>query len=126
MAITQTAAKTVRRRLATALGLAALTATAGAVFATPASASTNCAAGYHCVMYNNVTGLGLGQGVNDNSASASNSSTGGYESHFYLHRDYDTFLFCVNPGSEVNILPSGQRNQASSLLLRPRTTVPCY
>jgi len=151
MAITRTTAKTgIRRRLAAAIGLATLAATAGAVFATPAAASTNCASGYHCLFYAswdsakhsffnsdsnfsgdtfneyNVNGSGLGTGVNDNSMSASNSSTGGYESHYYLNPNYNTFLFCVNPGSEVNMLPSGQANAASSLQLRGTTSIHCY
>lgn len=154
MAITRTTTKTgrtgIRGRVAAALGATALIATGGAIFATPAAASTNCASGYHCVMYSNlgsakhsyfnsdsnfvgdtfnqynVNGAGLGQGVNDNSGSASNSSTGGYESHYYLHINHNTFLFCVNPGSEVDGLPTADRNLASSLLLRGTTSINCY
>lgn len=151
MANTRTTSKTgTRRRLAAALGVAALAVTAGAVFATPSAASTNCASGYHCVMWGsldsakhsyfnsdsnfvgdtfnqyNVNGSGQGSAVNDNVASASNSSTGGYESHYYLHINHSSFLFCVNPGSEVNWLPGGQANAASSLLLRGTTSISCY
>lgn len=71
-------------------------------------------------------GTGYGQNVNDNTESASNSSTGGYESHYYLNINYDTFLFCVNPGSYVEYLPSGQANLASSLQLTGTTSISCY
>jgi hypothetical protein len=40
--------------------------------------------------------------------------------------NHESFLFCVNPGSEVNKLPNTQAHRASSLLLRTRTTIPCY
>ncbi|ELP65551.1 hypothetical protein ACKI1I_39485 [Streptomyces turgidiscabies] len=151
MAITRSGSKTgIRSRFAAALGVAALAATAGAVFATPAAASTNCASGYHCVMWSglgsakhsyfnsdtnfagdtfneyNVNGAGQGSSVNDNTLSASNSSTGGYESHFYRNSGYNGFLFCVNPGSEVDGLPSSQANLASSLQLRGTTSISCY
>lgn len=132
------------------LGLAAMVAAGGAVLAAPASASTNCSTGYHCVFYSSlssakhsyfnsdtdfsndtfneygVNGIGLGQTVNDNSWAASNSSTGGYESHFYVNAGYGTFLFCVNPGSEINELAESHKDRASSLRLRGTTSISCY
>lgn len=112
-----------------------------------------CNAGYHCVF---ITGLGSasrayynsdsdfrndtfsnGSVVNDNVWSASNSSTGNYESHYYYNPGYGGGLvFCVNPGSSVNYDQLtddsidgngyGQRDEISSLQLRPRTSVRCF
>ncbi|MET9914060.1 hypothetical protein ABZZ74_46335 [Streptomyces sp. NPDC006476] len=138
-----------RKRLAAVVGLAATMAVGGAVLASPASAAPNCASGYHCVFFlgfdsakhsyfnsdtnfsgdtfNQGSGLsGYGQSVNDNVVSASNSSNSNYESHYYVNSNYGTFLFCVNPGSSVEYLPSSKQNQASSLQLRGRTTISCY
>jgi len=112
-----------------------------------------CANGFHCVF---LAGLGSarhsyfnsdtnfagdtfddGTGVNNYVWSASNSSTGGYESHYYYGANYSGGLvFCVNPGGEV--VPSeltddgidgngvGRRDEASSLRLRPGTTISCF
>lgn len=151
MAMTRTTSKARSRKgLATLVGLVAMVAAGGTVMATPAAASTNCASGYHCVFFNSlnsakhsyfdsdtnfagdtfnqagVNGEGSGQAVNDNTWAASNSSTGGYESHYYVNSGYNTFLFCVNPGSEVNSLPTAQRDRASSLQLRGTTSISCY
>ncbi|MFR0359472.1 hypothetical protein [Streptomyces sediminimaris] len=138
-----------RKRLAAVVGLAVTMAAGGAVLASPASAGPNCASGYHCVFYlgfdsakhsyfnsdtnfsgdtfNQGSGLsGYGQSVNDNVVSASNSSNSNYESHYYVNSNYGTFLFCVNPGSSVEYLPSSKQNLASSLRLRGRTTISCY
>ncbi|MFD7898637.1 hypothetical protein [Streptomyces sp. NPDC059743] len=143
----------VRRRLAAVTGLTAMAATAGLLLgASPASAGPNCASGNHCVFYlgindsarqsyfdtdsnftndtfNELTSrAGGGVNVNDNTVSASNSSTGGYESHYYRDAgtSWSTFLFCVNPGSYVDYLPSSQQNLASALRLRGTTTISCY
>ncbi|MFF9394394.1 hypothetical protein [Streptomyces griseoluteus] len=137
-------------RLGAALGVAAVLAATGAVFASPATASTNCPSGYHCLFYNSLesakhkyfdsdsnfaddtfndrggNGYGYGQTVNDNSWAASNSSTGGYESHYYANSNYSSFLFCVNPGSEVNAVSTSQKDKASSLRLRGTTSISCY
>lgn len=141
----------IRRRFGLPAALAAMAASAGLlVSATPASAGPNCASGYHCVFYLGITDSarhsyfdsdsnfagdtfnqltnrwGGGLSVNDNTVSASNSSTGGYESHYYYNSGYSGFLFCVNPGSSVDYLPSGLQNRASSLRLRGTTTIDCY
>ncbi|MEX3106059.1 MULTISPECIES: hypothetical protein [unclassified Streptomyces] len=144
-----TARTGLRRKLGAVVGVVAAAATGMTLLAAPASAGPNCASGYHCVFYSSLTsarhsyfnsdanftndtfnqvssGAGYGQNVNDNTASASNSSTGGYESHYYLHINNNSFLFCVNPGSYVQYLPSGQRNEASSLQLTGTTSTPCY
>ncbi len=145
-------AASIRRKLAITAGFTALAAASAVGLAGPASAGTACSSGYHCVFYLgydsakhsyfnsdsnftddtfNQTGLnggsaGMGQNVNDNLESASNSSTGGYESHYYLDINYGNFLFCVNPGSQVQYLPAGQTNEASSLQLTGSTTTHCY
>ncbi|MFV0131735.1 hypothetical protein ACLGIH_00310 [Streptomyces sp. HMX87] len=133
--------------------LAAMAASAGLLLgATPASAGPNCASGYHCVYYlginnsarhsyfnsdtdfrndtfNQLTGrAGGGATVHNNVVSASNSSTGGYESHYYtgVGSDWGGFLFCVNPGSHVDYLPSSLQDRASSLRLRGTTSVNCF
>ncbi|MFJ4467083.1 hypothetical protein ACIP2X_06095 [Streptomyces sp. NPDC089424] len=141
----------IRRRLGFTAALAAMAASAGLLAtAAPASAGPNCASGYHCVFYLGIndsarhsyfnsdsnfagdtfnqltTRSGGGQGVNDNTVSASNSSTGGYESHYYVNSGYSGFLFCVNPGSYVDYLPGSQQNTASSLQLRGTTSISCY
>lgn len=136
------------RRAGLVAGLvAALSAAGGALAATPASAGVNCSAGYHCLFYTDVNsskrsyfntdgnfsndvfsggnGVGSGQVVDNNSWAASNSSTGGYESHYYDGYNSSGFLFCVNPGATVHSLPSNLRDRASSLLLRGTTSVPC-
>ncbi|MDN0199921.1 hypothetical protein [Streptomyces sp. S.PNR 29] len=142
-----------RTRLAAVSGLAAMAASAGLLLgAAPASAGPNCASGYHCVYYlgindsarhsyfdsdtdfrndtfNQLTSrTGGGQTVHNNVASASNSSTGGYESHYYtgVGSDWEGFLFCVNPGSHVDYLPGSLQNRASSLRLRGTTSINCF
>ncbi|OLF12551.1 hypothetical protein [Actinophytocola xanthii] len=112
-----------------------------------------CSSGYHCVFWSalgsashdyfnsdvNFTDdlLTNGEVVNDNIWSASNSSTGGYESHYYYDISYGGGLvFCVNPGGAVEYteltddLVDGngvaQRDEASSLRLRGTTTIPCF
>ncbi|MGC5563208.1 hypothetical protein ACPYPG_10215 [Streptomyces sp. FR-108] len=142
-----------RKRSTAVAGLAVMAASAGLLLgASPASAGPNCASGYHCVFYlgindsarhsyfdtdtdfrndtfNQLTGRNGGnQTVHNNVDSASNSSTGGYESHYYtgIGSDWEGFLFCVNPGSSVDYLPSSLQNRASSLRLRGTTSVSCY
>lgn len=126
---------------------AGLTVAGGIVTSPPAVAGVNCAAGYHCLFYSDVNsskhsyfdsvnnfngdvftggnGIGSGQAVNNNSWAASNSSTGNRESHYYDSVNHVGFLFCVNPGATVHSLPSNLRDRASSLRLRPRTSVVC-
>ncbi|MCF3133669.1 hypothetical protein [Streptomyces olivochromogenes] len=139
---------------ATALLLGAAVATAA-----PASAGEDCATGYHCVFmgalgsekhsyynsdrdftndrFDEICSACHSQIVNDNVWSASNSSTGGYESHYYYDIDFGGGLvFCVNPGSQVNSgqLSTdgvagnhvGQRDEASSLQLRGTTSIHCF
>ncbi|MFG2112157.1 hypothetical protein ACGFRB_05875 [Streptomyces sp. NPDC048718] len=153
---TQTRQKSgLRRKAAAVAGATALLLGGGLAAATTASAGPNCAAGYHCVFYN---GLGEPGGhafynsdpdftdnyfdgmsinINDNTWAASNSSTGGYESHYYYDVNYGGGLvFCVNPGSAVNAGQLshdgvkgnhvGQRDEASSLLMRPSTNISCF
>ncbi len=137
------------RRLAAALGLAASVAVGGAVLATPASAGTNCAGGYHCVFwtgygsaehayfnsdsnftndtFNKTTygSAGSGQNVNDEVYSASNSSTGGYYSEYYVNSNYGGGVsFCVKPGSQVEYLAAAL--SASSLKLTTSNPGGCY
>ena len=133
------------RRLATVAAAAAVVAAGGVAAATPASAHSTCPAGYHCVFY-----AGLGNGpryaffssdgkfsdnyfsngatVNNNTIAASNSSTGGYESHYYASAGYTgEMLFCVNPGHATPYaLPINLQNEASSLRLRSAASVSCY
>jgi len=143
----------IRKKLAAVSGLTAMAASAALLLgASPASAGPNCASGYHCVFYlginnsarhsyfdtdsnftndtfNQLTDRsGGGFNVNDNTVSASNSSSGGYESHYYYDAgtSWSTFLFCVNPGSYVDYLPSSQQNRASALRLRGTTSISCY
>ena len=142
-----------RMRSTAVAGLTAMAASAGLLLgASPASAGPNCADGYHCVFYlginnsarhsyfdtdtdfrndtfNQLTGRsGGGQVVHNNVVSASNSSDGGYESHYYtgIGSDWSGYIFCVNPGSSVDYLPSSQQNRASSLRLRGETSNVCY
>ncbi|MEU8621043.1 hypothetical protein [Streptomyces sp. NPDC048623] len=144
-----------RRKAAAVAGATALLVGGGIATATTASAGPNCASGYHCVFYG---GIGTSAGhafynsdpnftdnyfdgtsnnINDNVWSASNSSSGGYESHYYYDTGYSGGLvFCVNPGSAVNYdrlsddgvdgNHIGQRDEASSLLMRPSTTISCF
>ncbi|MGY0003103.1 hypothetical protein [Micromonospora sp. I033] len=142
------------KRLGLAVGFAGVGIAGSVIAAAPASAGPYCDPGNHCVF---VAGLGSAKHsyfnsdsnftddyfsgtsvvVNDNVWSASNSSTGGYESHYY----YDIgngggLVFCVNPGSSVNASQLsddgingnwvGQRDEASSLLLRPATPIRCF
>lgn len=154
----------VRRRLGLLAGLTAMVAAGGAVVAAPASAGPNCASGYHCVFYTTIDsarhsyfnsdsnfsgdtfnqvsgGAGYGAAVNNNVWSASNSSTGGYESHYYDGASYSGFLFCVNPGDYIastasnggntsttngSGLTSSLRQRASSLQLRGTTSIDCW
>jgi len=90
----------------------------------------------------NQTGLnggddGLNEHIDNNIWSASNNSTGGYESHYYYGANYSGGLvFCVNPGRSVDYTRLtddgidgngvGQRDEASSLRLRPTTTITCF
>ena len=112
-----------------------------------------CDPGHHCVFITNLGSASRayfnsdtdfrndtfsnGSVVNDNVWSASNSSTGNYESHYYYNPGYGGGLvFCVNPGSSVNYDQLtdddingngyGQRDEASSLRLRPRTSIRCF
>ncbi|MFE7765214.1 hypothetical protein [Streptomyces sp. NPDC057438] len=142
-----------RRKLAAVAGLTAMAASAGLLLgASPASAGPRCSSGNHCVFYagldfsarhsyfdtdtdfrndtfNQLTDLpGARQVVHNNVVSASNSSTGGYESHYYtgIGSDWEGYLFCVNPGSYVDVLPGALQNRASSLRLRGSTTTSCF
>ncbi|MVO85539.1 hypothetical protein GPA10_12440 [Streptomyces sp. p1417] len=142
-----------RKRLAVATGLTALVAAGTVAFgAAPASAGENCASGYHCVFYlgiddsarhsyfntdsdfrndtfNQLTGrAGGGQTVHNNVVSVSNSSSGGYESHYYtgVGTDWEGFIFCVNPGRTVDYLKDAHQDRASSLRVRGTTSVDCY
>ncbi|MEU8541558.1 peptidase inhibitor family I36 protein [Streptomyces sp. NPDC048717] len=142
-----------RRKLAAVAGATALLLGGGVAAATTASAGPSCPSGYHCLFEGNIGGpvhnyynsdpdftddvFTSGRGVNDNSWAASNSSTGGYESHYYYDVNYGGGLvFCVNPGSSVNggqLTDDsvdgnhyGQRDEASSLLMRPSTNISCF
>ncbi|MEU7021710.1 peptidase inhibitor family I36 protein [Streptomyces sp. NPDC046203] len=142
-----------RRKLAAVAGATALLLGGGVAAATTASAGPSCPSGYHCLFEGSIGGsvhnyynsdpdftddvFSSGHGVNDNSWSASNSSTGGYESHYYYDVNYGGGLvFCVNPGSSVKDSQLsddgvdgnhvGQRDEASSLLMRPSTTISCF
>ncbi len=111
--------------------------------ATPAHAALGCPAGAHCLFARTATGaleahafFGSdpdfsndtypdGQPVNNNSVGASNASTGGFESHYYDGRNFNGFLFCLNPGATVLNLPTSLQNRASSLQVRAQTTIRC-
>ncbi|MER5890770.1 hypothetical protein ABT160_43710 [Streptomyces sp. NPDC001941] len=130
--------------MAAITGLAALAASTGVVLgAGPALAGPSCSSGYHCVFKYQVGStkhsyfdsdanftndyFGDGSVVNDNVWGASNSSTGGYESHYYRDINYaGGLVFCVNPGSSVYELPAGKKDAASSLKLRGTTSISCY
>ncbi|OXY94022.1 hypothetical protein BEK98_19195 [Streptomyces diastatochromogenes] len=144
-------------RAAALAGTTALLMAGGIATALPASAGPNCPAGYHCAFAGSIEGnskhayfnsdsdftndtFDYGPDwmkVNDNVEAASNSSTGGYESHYYYDINYGGGLvFCVNPGSSVDYYQlsddgvpgnhNGQRDEASSLLLRGTTTIHCF
>ncbi|MFC7308220.1 hypothetical protein ACFQVC_28865 [Streptomyces monticola] len=140
------------KRWAAITGLATMAASAGLLLGTsPASADINCKSGYHCVFYaglydsarhsyfnndtdfrndtfNELTGrYGAGQTVHNNTWSFSNSSTSGYESHYYtgIGSDWGGHLLCVEPGSEVNSVHPDLRNRASSLRLM-KNSGNCY
>ncbi|MGH1554727.1 hypothetical protein ACRAWF_30785 [Streptomyces sp. L7] len=153
-----------RRKFALVAGLTAMVAVGGAVVAAPASAGPNCDSGYHCVFYSTISsarhqyfnsdpnfsgdifgdagnGDGHNQSVNNNVWSASNSSTGGYESHYYDGASYSGFLFCVNPGDYISStasngsntsttngsgLTSSLRDRASSMQLHGTTSIDCW
>lgn len=112
-----------------------------------------CDPGHHCVFHTNLGSASRayfnsdsdfrndtfsnGAVVNDNVWSASNSSTGNYESHYYYDPGYGGGLvFCVNPGSsvdydqltddDINGNNKEQRDEVSSLRLRPRTSTRCF
>ncbi|MFE6098942.1 peptidase inhibitor family I36 protein [Streptomyces laurentii] len=135
------------KRIASLAGATALLLAGGVATAGQAAAGASCPSGYHCVFQGSVGSIGhksffnsdtdftndywedTGGPVNDQVMAASNSSNGGYESHYYRDVNYGGgLLFCVNPGSQVNWdqLDWTQRNQASSLRLRPTTTIPCF
>ncbi|SED48563.1 hypothetical protein [Streptomyces sp. TLI_105] len=136
------------KRIASVLGATALLMGGAVATAGPAAAGTDCAAGYHCVFWvgfgtakhsyfnsdadftdDYFDGGGSPVVVNDRVWAASNSSTSGYESHYYKDINYGGgLLFCVNPGSQVDSsrLEAWQGGQASSLKLRPSTTIPCF
>jgi hypothetical protein len=136
----------VMRKTLTAVGLAVVATVGGALVAAPASAHPTCPAGFHCVFRDNLgdnqrfnyfnsddnfTNERFSDGgvsVNDRVSAASNSSTGGFESHYYLHANRGVFLFCVNPGSATGNFGSGdfRNDNASSLQLRPTTAIPCF
>ncbi|MGW4164277.1 hypothetical protein [Streptomyces sp. NPDC004788] len=142
----------IRRKAAAVAGATALLLGGGIATATTASAGPSCPSGYHCLFEGSIGAsvhnyfnsdadfrddyFTSGHVVNDNSWSASNSSTGGYESHYYYDPGYVNLDFCVNPGSSVNYNQLtddgvdgngiGQRDEASSLLLRPTTTISCF
>ncbi|MFB7866580.1 MULTISPECIES: hypothetical protein [unclassified Streptomyces] len=142
-----------RRKAAAVAATTALLVGGGIATATQASAGYMCGAGYHCVYWgqlgdsgshdyynsdknftddyfnDNPGTRGSGEVVNDQVRAASNSSTGGYESHYYRDINYQGgLLFCVNPGSQVfyGSLAGWQESAASSLLLRPSTTIHCF
>jgi hypothetical protein len=128
-------------RFAVVSGVTAAVAAGSVVAASPASAHPTCDPGFHCQFF---TFLGSsrhqefnsdgnlsddffdnGAVVNNNSWAASNSSTGGFESHYYDgFNNTGAFLFCINPGNGANV-PVSLRDRASSLRLRPRTSVVC-
>jgi hypothetical protein len=142
------------KKVALATGLAGAVAAGALAQAAPAQAGTNCASGYHCVFYIGFTSAkhsyfnsdtdfrndyfsGTSIAVNDSVFSASNSSNSGYESHYYYNiNDGGGLVFCVNPGHSVAYTSLtddgvdgngfGQRDEASSLRLRPTTSISCF
>lgn len=138
-----TAVTAVKRRRSVAVGVSLVSTAAlglAGLATAPAVAASGCGAGHVCVY--NASGsvhsyfssdpdlandlYADGSVVKNNVASVTNSSSGGYESHFYRNSNYNGFQFCVNPGSEVDNLPSGTGNRVGSLLLRTGTSVSCY
>ncbi|MEU2233684.1 hypothetical protein ACH4A8_03270 [Streptomyces vietnamensis] len=141
-----------RKKAAVVAATTALIAGAGVATAGSAWAGYKCAPGYHCVFattymagsaqhnffnsdynftddyFNDGADLvGYGENVNDHVNAASNSSTGGYESHYYRDINFQGgLLFCVNPGSSVDLGLADWQRQASSLQLRPTTTIHCF
>ncbi len=142
-----------RRKFAAVAGATALLVGGGIATASTASAGPSCPSGYHCLFEGSIGSsvhnyfnsdadftndvFSSGHNVNDNSWSASNSSTGGYESHYYYDTNYQGGLvFCVNPGSYVSHdrltddfvdgNHVGQRDEASSLQLTGTTSVSCF
>ncbi|MFE2013117.1 hypothetical protein, partial [Streptomyces sp. NPDC059491] len=104
-----------RTKFAAVAGATALLVGGGIATATSASAGPSCSPGFHCLFEGSIGAsshmyfnsdpdftddiFSSGHGVNDNSWSASNSSNGGYESHYYYDVNYGGGLvFCVNPG----------------------------
>ncbi|MFD5324170.1 peptidase inhibitor family I36 protein [Streptomyces sp. NPDC127092] len=142
-----------RRKFAVVAGATALLLGGGIAAASSAAAGPSCPSGYHCVFEGSIGTSAhnyfnsdadfrddafypSGATVNDNSWSASNSSNSGYESHYYRDPGYQNFNFCVNPGSYVthdrltdDFVDGngvGQRDESTSLLLRPTTSVSCF
>lgn len=142
-----------RKKVAAVAGATALLVGGGIATASTAAAGPSCPSGYHCLFegsigtashnyFNSDTDFRddafypSGHIVNDNSWSASNSSTGGYESHYYYHPNYQSLDFCVNPGSYVthdrlsdDFVDGngvGQRDEASSLQVRGTTSISCF
>lgn len=140
------------RKFAAVAGATALLVGGGIATASTASAGPSCPSGYHCLFEGSIGSsvhnyfnsdndfrndyFTSGHVVNDNSWSASNSSTGGYESHYYYDPGYVNLDFCVNPGSYVthdrlsdDFVDGngyGQRDEASSLQLLPTTSISCF
>ncbi|BAU82870.1 hypothetical protein SLA_1932 [Streptomyces laurentii] len=145
-----------RKRAGAVLGTTALLVAGGVATALPAAAGPNCPAGYHCVfsasIYNSTKHAYFNSDanftddyfeiytnmvVNDAVHAASNSSTGGYESHYYKDINYGGgLLFCVNPGSSVDSSQLehygndgdgwGTSGEASSLQVRSTTSISCF
>ncbi|WOX24634.1 peptidase inhibitor family I36 protein [Streptomyces solicathayae] len=144
-----------RKRAAALVGATALLVGGGIATAGPAAADYMCDPGYHCLYWGGYIGDsashdyynsdadfrndtfntnpgtgGYGQTVDDNVSSVSNASTGGYETHLYRDPGYaGGLLFCVNPGSEAwgaDLADFTQEDQASSMKLRPSTTIHCF
>jgi hypothetical protein len=131
-------------RLTVAMTATGALAVGGLLTAPTASAHPTCDAGFHCQFFTFLGSsrhqefnsdpnfsddvFGNGEVVNNNSWAASNSSTGNFESHYYDGFNPTVggsgFLFCINPGSGAD-LPTNLRDRASSLILRPRTSVHC-
>lgn len=142
-----------RKKVAAVAGATALLVGGGIATASTAAAGPSCPSGYHCLFEGSIGTAAhnyfnsdadfrddafypSGHIVNDNSWSASNSSNSGYESHYYKDPGYQTFNFCVNPGSYVTHdrldddgydgNGKGQRDESSSLLVRGTTSVSCF
>ncbi|MDR7279081.1 hypothetical protein [Catenuloplanes atrovinosus] len=130
--------------------------------AVTAAAVGNCPRGYHCVYIldsfssashnyfntdrdfsddyfdrDNGNGAESDSVVDNNVRSAANSSSGGYESHFFYGSNpvvgVSTLVFCLNPNTQARGLwtdgtpgnGTGHGDEASSLLLRGRTSIDC-